>query len=548
MSDGYGFGGGNGGGYTGWFDGWQNARQRRAIEGLEGEIGALSSSLSMQRRESARLRSQLSQLAGTLEQRVERLTRSLAALVELGDIRQVLAMLDAPALVRHWAREAVTAVVDAGKPVEQLPPPAADVAGYWLGPAVQGLVALVRGEDAAAALALAEERDRGRTALLLTCGLALGGRPELAERWLGDALGRLAPGTQVTVAQRTLWTVLAGGAFGSAGEAVLRLRLAALVDGLTGQPEQAEREAWQGLASGLSTTAARLPEVLRADTSAQESVARGLAAGSRLAALRELCTAEEPGQPDRHKDPDERATAALTELLHGLVDEGTPEEAPLLRRTVELRTAIEDGDDASPPAAWDSASGDPCELLRADALDSDRPALAAHARYAGRRWLRDAAAELADATAITPPASVNVTVPGGHELRVGQSGADGWELARIRTEIEERPVVDPARDKVTIGLAAGGGALCLPVVAWPNGLAVLSVLAGIGLLVTAGVRWYRERGIRADRAYRRDADLARLDRQVEESVAQLTDVHRRVAAARERATADLAAIRTRLPE
>lgn len=529
-------------GYTGWFDGWQNARQRRAIEGLETEIGALSSSLYRQRSESARLRSQVSQLAGTLEQRVNRLTSSLAALVELSDVRAVLAMFDAPALVRHWAREAITAVVDAGKPVEHLPSPAADVDGYWLGPAVQALVALVRGEDAAAALALAQQRDQRRTALLLTCGLVLGGRPELAERWLADALGRLSPGTQVTVAQRALWIVFAGGGFGSAGEAVLRLRLTELVDALTREQEEAECEAWRGLVSGLSDTGVRLPEAVRADPSAQASVTGSLSAGARLAALRELCSAEEP----ERQALDDAAAEVLTEVLHGLVDEGTPEEAPLLRRTVELRATIEDGAGAASPRAWDGEAGDPAELLRVDAEDTGRPALAAAARYAGRRRLLDAATELAEATAITPPASVTVPVPGGHELRVGRSGADGWDLTRVRSEIEERPVVDPVKDKITVGLAIGGGALCLPVLAWPNGLAVLSVLAGVGLLITAGVRWHRERGARADRIYRRDADLARLDQQVEQAGAQLNEVHQRVSETRERAIADLAAIRSRL--
>lgn len=537
-----------GGGYTGWFDGWQNARQRRAIEGLEEEIGALSSSLYRQRHESARLRSQLSQLAGTLEQRVNRLTSSLAALVELSDVRAVLAMFDAPALVRHWAREAITAVIDAGKPVEQLPPAPADVAGYWLGPAVDALVALVRGEDATAALALAEQRDPHRTALLLTCGLALGGRPEPAERWLAEALGRLSPGVQVTMAQRVLWTVLAGGAFGSAGGAVLRLRLTELIDGLDRESEQAERAAWRDLVSGLSATGVRLPDLVRADGSAQESLTRVLSAGAQLAALRELCSVEAPGHQafDDHRALDDDATRTLTEVLHGLVDEGTPDEAALLRRTVELRATIEDGEGASPPPAWDSEAGDPAELLRADVQDTGRPALAAAARYAGRGWLLEAATQLADATAVTPPASVTVPVPGGHELRVGRSGADGWDLTRVRTEIEERPVVNPAADKTTIGVAIGGGALCLPVVAWPKGLAVLSVLVGAGLLITAGVRWYRERGARADRIYRRDADLARLEQQVEQAGAQLNEVHQRVSETRERATADLAAVRTRL--
>lgn len=535
MADGY-------AGGLGWFDGWQNARQRRAIAGLEDEIGELSSSLHRQRHESARLRSQLNHLAGTLEQRVNRLTSSLAALVELSDVRAVLAMFDAPALVRHWAREAITAVVDAGKPVAPLPPAPPDVAEYWLGPAVEALVALVRGEDATAALALAEQRDQPRTAVLLTCGLSLAGRPELAEPWLADALGRLVAGTQVTVAQRALWTAYAGGGLGAAGRSVLRSRLTELIDGLAGERAQAERAAWRDLVDDLPVTGARPPGVLRADPSTEESVGRSLAAAGRLAALREWCGAAE-------SEPEALAgavTAALTELLRGLVDEGTREEAALLRRTVELRAAIEDGEGGAAPPAWDSDAGDPADLLRRDADDPANPALAAPARYAGRRWLLDAATELAGATGIIPPASVLVSVSGGRTLRIGVDGADGWELSRIRTEIEDRPAADPSKDKLTIGVAIAGAALCLPVMAWPNGLAVLSVLAGAGLLAAAGVRWRRERRARADRIYRRDADLARLEQQVEQAGTQLAQVRQRVAGARDRAAADLAAIRSRL--
>jgi hypothetical protein len=530
--------------YTGWFDGWQNARQRRAIEDLETGISSLSSSLSRQRRESAQLRTQLSRLQGTLEQRVERLTRSLEALVELSDVRLILAMYDPPALVRHWAQEAITAVVDAGKPADVPPPPIEDVPDYWLAPAVLALVALARGEDAseggdaaAEALSTAEQRDPGRTALLLSCGLTLAGRPERAQRWLADALGVLAPGVTVTVAQRALWSAMAAGRFGPTGATVLRQGLGTLVEGLTPEQQQAEVTAWAGLVDGLPASGARAPEMVRDDV----SVKRCLDAGAKLAALRALCSPEKQATSAGEQSSQED----LTEVVHSLVDEGTVAEAPLLRRAVELRAAIADGAEVAPQPGWDSEAGDPCDLLRLDAFDPGQPARAALARQAGRRWLLDAAGQLAEAAASSQRAEATLKVAGG-EIRVSPAGPDSGDLSQARTRIEARPVVDPRADKTNLAVAIAGGVLSLAVFGWPNGLAVLAVLSGAGLLVTGGVRWLRERQARALREQRKQADLARLERSAEQAVSQLAELQRQLAETGQAATADLSAIRTEL--
>src|SRR6266540_2638251 len=86
-------------------DSYQDYRQQRAIRELGSEVTSLTSSLAAQRRESGRLRSELAQLQGTLDERVSRLTRAFDAFVELSDLRMTLALFDPPALIRHRVRQ-----------------------------------------------------------------------------------------------------------------------------------------------------------------------------------------------------------------------------------------------------------------------------------------------------------------------------------------------------------------------------------------------------------------------------------------------------------
>jgi hypothetical protein len=522
--------------YTGWFDGWQNARQRRAINELSGELNSLSSSLARQRSESSRLRSQLRQLHGTLEQRVNRLTTSLTALIELSDVQAVLAMFDPPALVRHRAREAITDLCEIRDRVPPLAPPADDVPGYWLGPAVAALAALADGEDVGTSLATAEQRDPHRTAMLLTCVLTLAGHAEPAQRWFPEALGPLSPSVPVTEAQRTLWMMAAGG-FGAAGAATLRQRLAELLGGLTPDQQEAERKAWTELVDGLPAGSVGVPSLVRDDRTVQ----RCLAAAGTLAVLRDRCAPTDAA-------PAEVARDRLMAVVHSLVDEGTLEEAPLLRRAAELRAVVEaGGEEAVPAAGWDAEVGYPCDLLRGDAFDESQPGLAEAARHAGRRWLIETASRLVEETAVEPPASVTVSVARAGQVKVGPTGADAWDLSRARTEIEQRPVVDRRADRTVRVLAIAGGVLCLSVIGWPNPLAVIGVLIGAGLLLGAGVRWRRERDARAHRVAQKELDLAAVERSTRKAAEELAALHRQLAEAADRAAADLAAIREHLP-
>lgn len=501
------------------------------------EVTALNSSLSRQHQKSRQLRSQLDQLHGTLKHRVTRLASSVQALVELTDLQLVLALSGPPALVRHRAKAAITEILSDGQPPCHS---AEDFDGYWLGPAVAALVALLRGEEASEPLAAAEARDRDRTALLLTCGLAAASRGGLADRWLPTALGECPAAGSVTYAQRTVWMSAAAGRFGVAGTATLRRWLADLVGGLTPAQEQVELDAWARMAQQLRTSLPLATGGMAVDPAVQQC----LTAGGKLAALRELCC---PPAPDvaAEPTPDDPVNDQLVRVLHSLVDEGTAEEAPLLRRAVELRTIIRDGKDGSPPVQWDDPAGKPVELLRQDAFTGSG-GLAEHARVAAGRWLRATAERLAAAAAHEQSADATISTPGG-QVRVRPTGPDGWDISRVRAAIQERPVIDPRADKTAYGWAAAGTGVGLTAALLPGPAGFLALLAGVGLLATGARRWLRERRARQHRIRAKEEDLAAVTRAAERTAAGLTELHRQLAEAAQQANADLAEIRTRLP-
>jgi hypothetical protein len=123
--------------------------------------------------------------------------------------------------------------------------------------------------------------------------------------------------------------------------------------------------------------------------------------------------------------------------------------------------------------------------MRADAFDADRPGGGELARQAGRRWLAAAAALLVEETAIDRPVETTVRFTGG-TVRVRSSDPDLGDLTSAPSRIRASRVPDTRRRQITIGFAVAGAVLLLAMVGWPNVLAVLAVLAGIGLLVASG--------------------------------------------------------------
>ncbi|BCB90773.1 hypothetical protein Psuf_080860 [Phytohabitans suffuscus] len=262
-----------------------------------------------------------------------------------------------------------------------------------------------------------------------------------------------------------------------------------------------------------------------------------LAAGARLAALRELCagTAAPAGT-------DTPATS-LAGVLRALVDEGTGEEAPLLRRAAELRAVVENREYTA-DEQWAAPVGTALELLLADAFTPDGGPLARTARAAGARWLLPNAQRLAAGAATDPPREATASIE--HlPVRV-RTGAPPDGLDAVDRRIDSRYPGSPVPTRATVAVAAAGAVLLPPLAAWPNALAVIATLAGAGLLVAAAVRWRGEVRQRAERRERHAASLAGARQRAERAAGELGDLRDRLAAAAQRAGDDLDAVKSSL--
>ncbi|MFL5912265.1 MAG: hypothetical protein ACJ768_17040 [Gaiellaceae bacterium] len=486
-------------------DWWVDYRQNRRIEELQGEVEAAYSYAASRSRA---LQSKLSEVQGTLERRLDRLATSFDAFVELSDIRLELAVFDREAAVRHRTRRLLMGLAQRAAD----PPPLGldDAPGYWLKPAADGLSALVRGDDADAEkfTAQAAERDEDRTTLFLTLGLAVAGRYPEAVPWLSRALPAL--GTTVTTVQRRLWMACADGAFGEPGRAHVERRLTELLDELPPEAAEAERATWaQAVAGPVAARRSSLPRELQSETTLTEPPV----AATRLTRLR--TRVEEALSP-----VDGAPAAEFATLLNTLVDEGSPEERPLMARARELRQIIEHGG-TEQHTAWDAPAGETLALLRADMFDRGEPGPRALALRVGRPWLRAIAGELAGQAAVRPPDTVDVRLS-GHPLRIGTDGCP--DLAEAQAAIDSAAATSRGGERLGLVVAVIGVAVTvLTIAAGLPGLAVLTILM---IVVGVGV-WIK---LRSDRVQARESaehDKTHLARQVEQIADTLKQGHTR---------------------
>jgi hypothetical protein len=456
-------------------DSWSDYRQARRIRELDGELTSLSSSLSRQRADSSRLRSQLAQLQGTLEERINRMSRAFDAFVELSDIRTVLALFDAPALVRHRSRQLLASITEpTDVPATRFLPRESDVPDYWLSPAVRGLGTLLDDGDASADIAAAEQLDPVKTATLIAATAALSDRLDIATAWLGRALGDLHPGIPLTVAQRLLWREAAGGAFGPAGAALVEERLRA------GLAQVADAQLDDGLKALLSARAGTGGIAL---FEADPSVSAATAAASQLAALRRLAETTSTAAADADK-------SALGALVRQIVDEGTDEERPMLRRAEELKAIIENRTPPDQPQEWDTLTEAPEAILVADAGAAGATGTMARRVLAQR--LIAIADDLAAKATVEAPASITLSQRSG-TIRVTRSGPNAGDLhsAKQKVEAEHPPIA--VLDPPTWILGAAGVVLVVLALFLPVGWLVLLLLVGVGLLIGAGARYVQHR-------------------------------------------------------
>ncbi|GAB3717186.1 hypothetical protein [Nocardiopsis oceani] len=484
---------------------WSQYSQHRRIRDLEDRLSVSQSQLSRERRH---LRSKLGQIQGTLEERLDRVSATLDAFMELTDIRADLAMFDDAALARHRTLQLLDG---AALPDLTLK----DVPGYWLVPTAHGLHALLNDDVSKARVRFDEaaelDHERARCFTALAAPLT---RPEHA-RTLGasvaaDMLPHLpAPETRLNRVQRALWLLTADGSYGDdAREHLLRSTL----------------RAWS--AEGVRVPAAnqwiRLSPVEgRRGTRESSSVRRAQAAQAlgdlreRVARLTALGSEDTPFEVLAH---DQASTDFLTETLRLLIEEGSAEEAPLLVQAGRLRSVIENNQAGHAIQAWSDPVETVSTLLQRDLAREGAPV---HRRTFALALQRTALLDAADTLverACEPALEETVLNSYGARITVTESGADVRQVYRARQQL--RYLHTPSSRYRTVLFASLVTVVVLLLMALLTLNNVLWVLAAVAGAVAAGAYFSGER----DQAKKEEALgllLQKLDQQVERTVENL---------------------------
>lgn len=514
----------------------------------QGNMRALSDELAAQaamaRSREASLHRRLRSLEGDLSSRVEVLTRLVNALIELGEVREELALFTPARRARDAARALTQAVVTGEGDVSHLrrSPDLVDVPGYWLVPAALAVAELPAGRLDREAAEEALLRDRRRAATYLVAVCALVGQPGLAREWVpgvldapvlpaagwgsADGAPEPSPGAGegpdevgVTGAERALWVAAAAGHLGGDGVEVVRRALAErvalldddararwrarLLEAAPSLPEPpADGAAWGSPEAAGDVAGARR----RAAAPDALPLLRSWTAWSRALVAGEVAVpAPDPG-PLPAGTP-EAPGAALLRVVASLVDEGAPVERGLLDRAALLdervgRAPREDG------PGWDAPAGTLVDLLVEDARGTD-PGRAALAGPLVAEELRAATHARAAELAAAPAPSRELRL-GGRTVTVTPTEDGAAPAATARAELLAQPV-----DGVSWGAVGGTAAVAvlgvvLGLAASPAWFTVAVVAAGL-----AAWQWFagerRARDQRAEaqaRADRFDADLA----------------------------------------
>jgi hypothetical protein len=464
-----------------WWWGDRDQMLRERAEELESRLGQEAAT-------HRRTTSQLSKVQGTLEKRLDRLSAAFDAFVELSDVRTELAAHAPAAVARQRVRRLLDVLGQApstsGAPPSAPPPPPDDVPGYWLVPAVQALVAqLANLRDAAdAALTEANHRDEVRTRRFLVYAYAVLGRGHEVVDRLAVELDAVDP-AQVTPDQRALWMAAADGVFGDEGHGAVARRVTdlarrpAAVGPSAGTPAWVDDSAADGGALAPWLDACRAlgggsaGRSRSATDDARANLAARIDAGRALQAVASRCEAafERDARDAAPEAAFEIHCRTLERDLRTLLEEGTAEEAPLLRRITELRRVI-DPDEVDPDAPAEVPGGPFDELLRTDAFASDPGAAKrqAIALRAARPWLdpvldrlaREAEEPLPDAPVAQPAPDAALERPADRSGLIA-----GWVIAAVGGLL------------VIVGLVAAGWLIALGVLA--IALAVYLVLGGM---------------------------------------------------------------------
>jgi hypothetical protein len=418
-------------------DWWLERRQNEQLDELQNEM-------SYARQETSRLQSQLSQVQGGLQQRVNRLSTAFDAFVELSDLRYEMAGFLKAAELRRYAARVLTAMASG----TELPPVGEPVPQYWLGPATEALIA--SGQDGPA-LGTAMGLDERRTSIFLTLALAaLGQRHQVRSEWLDVAFGVPAADGTVTRVQRVLWATAARGGFGADGLALVVKRLQSVTPPTGGWLPQLEKRGDGSRAAGP-----------RFEAIAEQENAR-----TRLTrihnAIEAIATNTETREPAPTLTADVSTQDSPSALLRLLISEGSEPEHESLARVAVLRAQIT-GSTASAVEALEDTVGTVEKLLTDDLTQTADPHLAAAVLRVIGPSVLPAVEDLAQVAGRPSPTEVSVESD-VHTITIRPDGPDQLELTKAMASIKE---------------SAGG--------VTPGKLAVPAVLAGVGALVAIGL-------------------------------------------------------------
>jgi|GEM_PF-3017336 len=323
----------------------------------------LSSQAAASSAATARLRSQLAKVQGSLDQRLTALTRAFDAYVELGDVREQLNQVPSSAQSRLHARAAMSAL-RAGEPASPVPD---DGSGHWLIAAMNQVIAVVDGDgadghgaddDEAAAAEVPALPAGPDAAVFVAAALASLGR--------GEEVADLVPPLLITDGgftgeQAVLFAAAVRGRFGPAALAATREVLAPSVattvipapplDQPSGRSAGASLASWpEWLTKQCGGSSSRvLAWVLDRTTPVLPAPAVGDDATAGATPI-EVAGYDPSGGP---QVPKEDLDARLTTLVDQMIEEGSPQERDLLQRATELRARIENPGAAPASTRWE---------------------------------------------------------------------------------------------------------------------------------------------------------------------------------------------------
>lgn len=439
---------------------WTDYSQNTRIRDLE---EALDSAHARMARERSHLRSELSQVRGNLEKRLDRVSATLDAFIELSDVRETLSLFGDAARARHRTLQMLDGATVPDLRLD-------DVPDYWLVPAAHGLHALHTGDTATARVRFddAARRDahRGRTFAALATALTHAEHARtMGASLTADLLPHLPlPSEELDRGRRALWLLTADGSFGDEAREHLLLSTLRHWSAEGAQPTEATGLGAAPPPRTRGSARDRLPA----------EVTQCVAAARRLTGLREdvarITALGGEESPVEALAPDRVSADFLWESLRLLVEEGSPEEAPLLVRAGELRGVIE-GDTNAPPA-WDARVGTVAALLNDDMVRDEAPP---HRRTFALVLQRPAVMDTAEALLgqATAPVEDRSSVPvRGTRVALTSRGADAQDLAGLDARL--------ARENTTTAL---------PWYLKPAGLGVTAVFAIAALATSDAFLW-----------------------------------------------------------